>query len=90
MKERVKACKEYMHVDFDEDDALITSLLAASDGYLEGAGVNRDINSQMYDLIAFDMTLRVYDGRDEDAAHAATSQIARQMLTQLKLRSAYE
>ncbi len=90
MNERLTACKEYMRVDFDEDDALITALLTAADGYLTGAGVRREIDAQMYDLVAFDMALRMYDGRDEDATHAATSALARQMLTQLKLRSAYE
>ena len=35
------------------------------------------------------MTLRTYDGRDNDAAQAATAPLIRSMLTQLKLRCQY-
>lgn len=87
--ERLELCKKYMIIDHDEDDMLISSLMAAADAYLEGAGVSREVDSFLYDAIANDMVLRMYDGRDDDIEHAATSQIARQMLTQLKLKCAY-
>lgn len=87
--ERLRAVKAYMQVDYDADDALIGSLLSAAEAYLGNIGVERSISPAQYDLIVFDMTLRVYDGRDADVSHAATSQMARQMLTQLKLLSAY-
>lgn len=89
MAERLSLCKKYMNIDFDTDDMLISSLMAAADAYLEGAGVSREVDSFLYDAIANDMVLRMYDGRDDDIEHAATSQIARQMLTQLKLKCAY-
>ena len=89
MAERLSLCKKYMNIDFDTDDMLISSLISAADSYLEGAGVSREVDTFLYDAIANDMVLRMYDGRDDDVEHAATSQLARQMLTQLKLKCAY-
>ena len=89
MAERLSLCKKYMIIDHDEDDMLISSLMSAVDAYLYNAGVSREVDTFLYDAIANDMVLRMYDGRDDDIEHAATSQIARQMLTQLKLKCAY-
>lgn len=88
-KERLAACKKYMKVDYEEDDELIAALMDAADRYLAGAGVTREVAPEMYDLIVHDMTLRTYDGRDDDAAQAATAPLIRSMLTQLKIRCQY-
>lgn len=88
--ERLMTCKKYMHCDdIEEDDELIAALLDASDGYIVGAGVDRETSPAMFDLIAYNMTLRLYEGRDDDVEHAATDPMVRKMLTQLKLRCAY-
>ena len=86
---RLASCKAYLRLDYDTDDGLIVSLLHAVDDYLAGAGITRDQSPPAYDLIAHDMVLRIYDGRDVDAVHAATAPLVRSMLTQLKLRAAY-
>lgn len=82
--ERLQAAKNYMRVDFPQDDALITALLCAADEYLFNAGVRRDDEPQMYDLIAWDMTLRAYENRGGENT-APMSLTARYMLNQLKL-----
>ena len=88
--ERLKACKQYMRVDFEDDDEIICGLLDAADGYLDGAGIDRAVSPKQYDLIAYAMTLQMYDGRNADSPEqAATSPLVRQMITQLKLRSGY-
>lgn len=89
LEERLAACKKYMKVGYEEDDELIAALMDAADRYLTGAGVTREVAPAMYDLIVHDMTLRTYDGRDNDAAQAATAPLIRSMLTQLKLRCQY-
>jgi len=81
--ERLQAAKDYMRVDFPEDDALITALLCAADEYLLDAGVRREYNPQRYDLIAWDMTLRAYENRGGEN-NAPMSVMARYMLNQLK------
>lgn len=89
MAERLSLCKKYMIVEHDEDDNVILSILNAVDAYLNNCGVSRDIDTNLYDTIAHDMVLRIFDGRDDDVEHAATSQIARQMLNQLKIKCTY-
>lgn len=89
MHDRLSDCKAYMNIDFDDDDTVINSLIYAADCYLVNAGVSRNVDTAMYDLIVNDMVLHMYDGRNEDTKTAATSQIARQMLTQLKFKCSY-
>lgn len=81
--ERLQAAKDYMRVDFSDDDALITALLGAADEYLLSAGVRREYNPKRYDLIAWDMTLRTYENRG-GGTDAPMSLTARYMLNQLK------
>ena len=38
-QERLTACKNYMRVDFDEEDALIVTLMESAVEYLTAAGV---------------------------------------------------
>ena len=61
--ERLAACKRYMRVDYEEDDELIAGLMQASDAYLIGAGIRREVNEAQHDLIVQAMTLQMYDAR---------------------------
>lgn len=90
-EERLAACKRYMKVDYTDDDELICGLMDMADGYLTGAGCVREVSPAMYDNICYAMVLNLYDGRADDAQQAAESvpKIARQFLTQLKLRCQY-
>ena len=90
-EERLAACKKYMKVDYPDDDELICGFMDMADEYLAGAGCVREASPSMYDIICYAMTLNLYDGRASDAQQAAESvpKIARQFLTQLKLRCNY-
>ena len=90
-EERLAACKQYMKVDYPDDDELICGFMDMADEYLAGAGCVREASPSMYDIICYAMTLNLYDGRASDAQQAAESvpKIARQFLTQLKLRCNY-
>ena len=90
-EERLAACKCYMKVDYPDDDELICGFMDMADEYLAGAGCVREASPAMYDIICYAMTLNLYDGRASDAQQAAESvpKIARQFLTQLKLRCNY-
>nr|WP_295947907.1 head-tail connector protein [uncultured Agathobaculum sp.] len=91
VEERLAACKRYMKVDCPDDDELICGFMGMADEYLAGAGCVREASPAMYDIICYAMTLNMYDGRASDAQQAAESvpKIARQFLTQLKLRCNY-
>lgn len=89
-QERLSLCKKYMIIDHDEDDMLISSLLSASDEYLEGAGIKRDISPNQYDLVAYAMTLEAYETRGlTKMVEIAQTPAIRQRIVQLKLRSNY-
>ena len=90
-EERLAACKKYMKVDYPDDDELICGFMDMADEYLAGAGCVREVSPSMYDIICYAMVLNMYDGRADDAQQAAESvpKIARQFLTQLKLRCSY-
>lgn len=90
-EDRLAACKKYMKVDYPDDDELICGFMDMADEYLAGAGCVREASPAMYDIICYAMTLNLYDGRASDAQQAAESvpKIARQFLTQLKLRCNY-
>ena len=90
MAERLSLCKKYMIIDHNEDVMLISSLLAASDEQLEGAGINRDDSPSQYDLVVNSMTLEAYETRGlTKMGEIAQSPAIRQRIVQLKLRSNY-
>ncbi|WP_125115967.1 head-tail connector protein [Agathobaculum sp. Marseille-P7918] len=90
--ERLAACKRYMRVDYDEDDELIAGLMQASDAYLIGAGIRREVNEAQHDLIVQAMTLQMYDARGADTPQQALETVpplVRSMFNQLKIRCNY-
>ena len=90
MAERLSLCKKYMIIDHHEDDMLISSLLAASDEYLEGAGIKREVSPYQYDLVAYAITLEAYETRGlTKMVEIAQTPAIRQRIVQLKLRSNY-
>ena len=89
-EERLAACGSILTVA-DLDDELICGFMDMCAEYLAGAGCVREVSPAMYDIICYAMVLNMYDGRADDAQQAAESvpKIARQFLTQLKLRCQY-
>lgn len=90
--ERLAACKRYMKIDYDEDDALIAAMMDANDAYLAGAGCARDVSPAQHDLIVQAMTLQMYDSRGDLTAQQALETVppaVRQMFNQFKLRCNY-
>lgn len=90
--ERLAACKRYMRVDYEEDDELIAGLMQASDAYLIGAGIRREVNEAQHDLIVQAMTLQMYDARGADTPQQALETVpplVRSMFNQLKIRCNY-
>lgn len=59
--EELKLLKQYMHVDHDDDDALIQKLWAKALRYLKKGGALTD-DPDDYWLAAASLTLQWYDG----------------------------
>lgn len=75
--DELKLLKQYMHVDHDDDDALIQKLWSGSVGYLSRGGVSID-DSDDYWFAAAALTLQKYDGTPLPDG-------ARQLINQLKM-----
>ena len=90
-EERLAACKKYMKVDYPDDDELICGFMDMADEYLAGAGCVREARPSMYDIICYAMEPITFDRRAHDPQQEAerVPKIARQFLTQLKLRCQY-
>lgn len=73
--------KAYLHVDHDEDDALLTSLYASAAAYLANAGIP-PCTSPLYECAAYGLVLEWYDG---GTTSGAVTVGLRQIINQLKL-----
>lgn len=81
----LEACKNFMRVDGDDDDALITGLMKAAKEYLDGAGIPEPAEATpLYTLAVHSLTLHYYDHRDAVGEEAAFPTGLRPVINQLK------
>jgi uncharacterized phage protein (predicted DNA packaging) len=79
------ACKDYMRVDGDQDDALIAGLMAAAKEYLDNAGIPEpETASPLYTMAVHSLTLHYYDHRDAVGGEAPLPTGLRPIINQLK------
>ncbi|MCR5136098.1 MAG: head-tail connector protein [Oscillospiraceae bacterium] len=80
------ACKQYMRVDGDGDDALITTLMSAAKEYLRNAGIEEPEGGDcsLYTTAVHSLTLHYYDHRDAVGEEAAFPTGLRPIINQLK------
>ena len=65
-EEKLAALKQYLRVDTDEDDTLLSSLYDAARLYLENAGVPEpEENNPLYDLAVQRLAVFYYDQRND-------------------------
>lgn len=91
--EELSQVKGYMRVDTNEEDALISALLASAKEYLANAGITEPEGpSALYQLAVWGLTLHYYDSREAaaDGAKAEMPLGLRTILTQLKLSAGLE
>ena len=81
----LEACKNFMRVDGDDDDALITGLMQAAKEYLDGAGIPEPAEATpLYTMAVHSLTLHYYDHRDAVGEEAAFPTGLRPVINQLK------
>lgn len=82
----LEACKQYMRVDGDDDDALITRLMNAAKAYLRNAGIEEPENedSSLYTTAVHSLTLHYYDHRDAVGEEQSFPTGLRPIINQLK------
>ena len=82
----LEACKQYMRVDGDDDDALITRLMNAAKAYLRNAGIEEpdSEDSSLYTTAVHSLTLHYYDHRDAVGEEQSFPTGLRPIINQLK------
>lgn len=60
----LKELKEYLRIDFEEDDILLQTLLLASEEYLLNTGIKKDYKKFLYGLAVKILVKHWYDNRD--------------------------
>ena len=82
----LEACKQYMRVDGDDDDALITTLMSAAKEYLRTAGIEEpdSEDSSLYTTAVHSLTLHYYDHRDAVGEEQSFPTGLRPIINQLK------
>lgn len=82
----LEACKQYMRVDGDDDDALITRLMNAAKAYLRTAGIEEpdSEDSSLYTTAVHSLTLHYYDHRDAVGEEQSFPTGLRPIINQLK------
>mgnify|MGYP004616040297 CR=1 FL=1 len=81
--------KNYLHVDFDDDDEILQSLIAAADEYLRGAvNPNYDTMSERAKMLSLIVISDLYDNRGiSDKASGNVRKLVEDFSLQLKLES---
>jgi uncharacterized phage protein (predicted DNA packaging) len=79
--------KDYLRVDFNEDDALISSLMTAADEYLKSSvGVEYDNTSERAKTLSLIVISDLYDNRGlSDKASANVRRLVEDFSLQLRL-----
>ena len=82
----LEACKTYMRVDGDDDDALITRLMNAAKAYLRNAGIEEPVSedNNLYTTAVHSLTLHYYDHRDAVGEEKSFPTGLRPIINQLK------
>lgn len=81
--------KNYLHVDFDDDNEILQSLIAAADEYLRGAvNPNYDTMSERAKMLSLIVISDLYDNRGiSDKASGNARKLVEDFSLQLKLES---
>ena len=65
-EELLKEIKNYIRVDFDEDDENIKMFIASAETFLKSHGVKKDYENELYKIAIFMLVSIWYDNRGLD------------------------
>lgn len=84
-EQALNECKTYMRVDGDDDNELISGMMAAAKEYLANAGISEPQEaSSLYTMAVHSLTLHYYDHRDSTGTEAPIPLGLRPIINQLK------
>ena len=79
LKEMLKSCKQYLNLDFEEDDKLISNLIVMSVEYLLNAGVKYQEYSVLYKQLISLLVFNFYEKRDNEKMNIFISNMINQL-----------
>ncbi|MNP59274.1 Phage gp6-like head-tail connector protein [compost metagenome] len=62
----IQKVKDYLRVDYDDDDLLIVGFMAAAKEYLLNAGVPERENSELYNMVILMLVALFYENRESE------------------------
>lgn len=77
--EMLKSCKQYLNIDFNEDNELIHNLIVTSAEYLLNAGVKPQISSMLYRQLICLLVFNFYEKRDNEKMNIFISNMINQL-----------
>lgn len=79
LDEMLKSCKQYLNIDFDEDNELIMNLIVMSVEYLLNAGVKYQGYSILYRQLISLLVFNFYEKRDNEKMNIFISNMINQL-----------
>lgn len=76
--------KEYLRIDSDNEDGLITGLQKAAEKYLENAGIAVDYTNELYKLAVKLLVCHWYENREPTGEATELAFSLRHIIAQLK------
>jgi uncharacterized phage protein (predicted DNA packaging) len=58
--------KDYLKVDYDDDDLLLSGFIAAAKEYLSNSGVPERPDSELYNIVILMLVALFYENREAD------------------------
>jgi len=55
--------KNYLRIDFDDDDSIIQAMMIAAETYLHNAGVRKQRGNELYNVVVMMLTSLFYENR---------------------------
>lgn len=79
--------KDYLRVDYDEDDHLITGFIAGAKEYLRGAGVTDQQNNELYNIVILMLVALFYENREVTDKDIKIPTVIQNFIVQLSVQS---
>ena len=75
--------KDYLKVDYDDDDVLITGFMAAAKQYMSNAGVKEQTENELYNIVVLMLISLFYENRDSGESNLKISPVLNTFIVQL-------
>lgn len=90
MSVTLQSAKDYLRVDSEDDDALISGFILAAQSYMANAGVKDSVQGDLYDVVVYMLLALFYEHRDAAEKDVQVPRVVQNFITQLAIKSLEE